>query len=634
MKLQDFSGGLSIRLRPQYIQLNEAVLYNNLDNEKGSLVAVPTKVESDISVSRFAVFYDAVKQWVSSAIRKDYVEFQKILYSTDGVNRPQKFDGTTTNNLGIAPPAVKPITTNIPAIDPAIGVRATASGVGNLPNEDLFYRIVTFDGTYYSRPYDFTYSPEKLRGSSFIFNFEEQEDFGRLSLKPINFVTNAEFFTSSVKIDPIDGEGGDLYRLYEGKWRFVHAVTAAGPNPVDSVYDISGNAELEEAKIGPIAGDIQYVYTYFNSLDGAESAPSPVSDTLTDALGAVTLTLVNSLDSQIDKKRIYRIGGFITTFSLVVEIDNITTIYVDGIADTDIIGTILTAQNNNEAPTGLAFLTEANAMLFGAEGSKLRFTPIGEPDIWPILNFLQIENPITGIASSVNGLIVFTKFKAFIVLGSSPFRLSLQPLDGNQGCIDASSVQQLKGAVIWVSSDGICLSNGNTVDVISLNKLGKIALSPIDSVIHNQVYYLVEPNSILAFDYRYGQVFKRFSLGIDAITKGEDILYGHSNGKLHSLFAGSTNESFTYESPKFIEGILTEEKTYRIVYIFSIGDIIINILINDILVITKTLSGTKAHEIKVPQNKQRGNFIQFEITGTGEVLELEYTVGRGHGHGG
>ena len=42
MKLQDFTGGLATRLRPQYIQLNEGVEYNNINSRVGSLVPVKT----------------------------------------------------------------------------------------------------------------------------------------------------------------------------------------------------------------------------------------------------------------------------------------------------------------------------------------------------------------------------------------------------------------------------------------------------------------------------------------------------------------------------------------------------------------------------------------------------------------
>ena len=43
---------------------------------------------------------------------------------------------------------------------------------------------------------------------------------------------------------------------------------------------------------------------------------------------------------------------------------------------------------------------------------------------------------------------------------------------------------------------------------------------------------------------------------------------------------------------------------------------------------TKSLTGENDFQLQVPQEKQRGNFIQVEITGTGEVYEYEYVAGR------
>lgn len=631
MKIQDFTGGLSTRLQPQYIMQNEGVEYSNLDNSKGTLSAVAGSVKSGIFTSRFSVFYNAEKQFVSSNVYRSYVEFQKILYFTDGISQPKKFDGTTENNLGIEAPIAKPdlsITSVLPA---PTQVRVSASATGDLPDEETFYRLVNTSGGLYSKAYDFSFDPTIAKGSP--TDIIASEAFGRLSIVPRNNVTTAVTFTSAILVQPTDGLDGDLYRIFNGVWRFVRTIVSVGPNLADSVHDISANIPLTEDKIAAIAGDMQYVYTYFNNVDGTESAPSPVSDTLEDALGTVTASLVPSTDPQVTDIRIYRIGGFVTTFSRVAQVGASATAFIDNIKDTDIQGSILDSQDNQAPPTGLSFLAEAYAILFGADGDKLRFTAIGKPDVWPAFNFLQFDAPITGIAPVSNGVLVFTEFRSFIVLGTSPVRFSQQLANGSQGCINTTSVQLLGGSAIWASSDGICVSNGNNVEVVSRPKLGKISLDPVDSVIHDDVYYLVENSgSILAFDYRFNPIFKQFNLGIDSITKGLDILYGHLKGELQQLFAAATNEQLAYKSPKYIEGRITEEKTYKKVYIYHEGDIIINILINNSVVLNRILTGEGSVQMQIPQSSQRGNFIQFDISGTGEVFELEYVVGRGHGH--
>ena len=97
---------------------------------------------------------------------------------------------------------------------------------------------------------------------------------------------------------------------------------------------------------------------------------------------------------------------------------------------------------------------------------------------------------------------------------------------------------------------------------------------------------------------------------------------------MFKLFQSANNLPLTYVSPRFVEGTITELKTYKKFHIYAKGDIILKILINDAVVFTKSLTGENDFQLQVPQEKQRGNFIQVEITGTGEVYEYEYVAGR------
>jgi len=240
---------------------------------------------------------------------------------------------------------------------------------------------------------------------------------------------------------------------------------------------------------------------------------------------------------------------------------------------------------------------------------------------------------ITGIAQVGTGLLVFSKFRTKIVYGTSPTTLSTQPLNADQGCINASSIQLLNSYALWVSSDGICASNGSTVTVVSRPKMGKITLAPIQSIVYDEVYYVLEASGeILAYDYRFEPIFKRLNLGVTTLAKGEDILYGKSSSSWVRLFNSSDLEELSYLSPRFVEGRITEDKTYKKVYISYTGDIIISVYIDDELVSTTELSEPICETIQIPQDSQRGHYIQIGVTGKGEVSELEYEAGRGN-HG-
>lgn len=628
MKIQIFDGGENSRLRPQMIKQNEAVVYNNIDNEKGTLTPVASKTDAGIATERFAYFYHAEQEWVSSIIFRDYVEFEKVLYFTDRIGRPQKFDGINTYNLGISKPTAAPTVTATSSEDAPTEADLIPGSAGDLPSTTHSYLMVNDDGVFFSAP--LKTSIDLVNHRIRLLLDDNEERFGRVEFGNEYYINTSSTLNRSVVIKNVRGivygsNGVKVYRLFGQTYYLVGSLADELATLNDLVYDISANSTFDENLVAPIAGIIQYVYTFYNSVDGTESAPS-IASAEQEILSSVSLTdLQISSDPQVDKKKIYRIGGFITTFSLVAEIDNTTTAYLDETEDVDIIGTVLTATNNVEAPIGLSFLTEAYAMLFGAEGTKLRFTPVGEPNYWSEFFFLQFSTPITGIAPTTNGVIVLTEFKAHLITGTGPTSLSVYPLRGDQGCIDASSIQLVGGSAIWVSSDGVCVSSGSTVNVVTKSKLGKISLSPVDSALHDEVYYLLEENGdILAVDYRYGEVIKRLSLGVTALAVANDVLYGYSGATQHTLFSSTTFESFNYTSPRFIEGASTNEKQYKKVYIYSKGLITAEVFIDDISVRTKEFTEEGSHQIQVPHTKQRGHFIQFKISGTGEVYELEY----------
>ena len=53
----------------------------------------------------------------------------------------------------------------------------------------------------------------------------------------------------------------------------------------------------------------------------------------------------------------------------------------------------------------------------------------------------------------------------------------------------------------------------------------------------------------------------------------------------------------------------------------------LKVYIDDVLLATGNYETADAHTIQVPQDKQRGCYIHFEVSGTGEVYEIEYEAG-------
>lgn len=630
MKINQFGGGLNTRLAPQMLGTNMSTVLNNIDTETNVLAPVKKhKVSSQVNGAN-PHWFTADSEWLSSNTTRDYVEFQKKMYWTDGSNRPQKRKDGTTQNLGIDIPANFALAEVVS--NPEKVIKFTASHnllAPGTPLETNHYLLINVNGTKQS---DYLHFSINVAGTVTVLN----ED-GYTIPSPIVVKTNDSGAFRLVTVGEVEGItfgdiGVEVYRLYKGKFYLIGSLANDTDTIDDSTHDISGNKELSDAGFGVLHGTIQYVHTHVNSVDGSESGPSKLTDELDLTTGgAVTLTMTAPGDSQVDKTRIYRIGGNITTFSLVEEIPSTQLIYTDTTKDTEIEGSILTSQDSAPAPNDLQFLTEAYAMLFAAQGSKLRFTPIGDPNSWPEDFFLSFDAPITGIANVTAGLIVCTTFKTHIVTGTGPLSLAQDILSVDQGCLSHKSIQVREGTAIWASSDGLCQSSGNRVVVVSKDVLGKINLSPIDSIIYDEVYYLLESTgNALLLDYRYGVVFRNLTLDVSSLAIANDVLYGAVGTQLQIIHGSDENETFTYKSPRFIEGSISLNKTYKKVFIYSEGDIIINILIDGETVLTKELTKTDAHQIQVPQQKQRGFFIEFEITGTGTVHEIEYEASSGN----
>jgi len=636
MKIQQFHGGLSTRLKSHMIGINEAIVYENIDNEVGILAPVKKSVPSILDVEKYNHMYIAEREWLTHPERRQYVEYEKILYWTDGTGRPQKYDGTNQYNLGITPPTTAPTVAPDNTVQAVEAVDLTPGYAGDLPSTIHKYILVNDDGNFFSAPLKLDVNLTRTQ----IQIDWTQEDFGAWydsandSFFTRPFLNQSTLATRNIVIQNIIGltfgsNGVKVYREYGGTYRLVGSLANDAATLDDSTYDISANDAFDEADVSPIKGTIQYVYTFYNSADGTESVQSPASaeQELNDVVNLTVLEV--STDPQVDKKRIYRIGGNLASFALVDTIDNADVSYIDNTEDTDIVGTILTAQSNVVAPTALKHLSEAYAILFGAEDNKLRFTQIGKPNYWPEDFFLLFNATITGVAPVANGILVFTHFRTYIILGTNPNSFTQHPLSGDQGCIAEESIQLVSEAAVWASTDGVCVSNGSRVEVVTKEKTGKLIIDPVDSALLDEVYYVLDTNmTMLAVDFRYGLIIKNLKLGVNTVVSADDRLFGYREGVLYALFESAEVETFKYTSPNFVEGKVSEFKTYKKIQIYSTGTVIVDVLIDNVIVKTKELIGADNHQVQVPQDKQRGHFIQFHIEGTGEVYEIEYIAGR------
>ena len=389
-------------------------------------------------------------------------------------------------------------------------------------------------------------------------------------------------------------------------------------------------------------GIYQYVYTYYNKDEGVESAPSPVSDQLDTPLGSIQIdNIIPSTDPQVTHIRLYRVGANIALFTLVTEIPKESTEYNDTVLDSDVDGRLLNSDNYYEAPSGLKFLRTAYSMLFGAIGASLRFTPIGLPDAWPPEYEIKFEDVITGIGETSNGLVVFTSKKTHIVSGTGPLTLTKQILRGDVGCISFESIQQIyDGSIIWAGDDGLYMTNGGQVINLTKDRLGDIKLLATASLVHKEIYYCEKSlNNYLMYDFRFEPILSEITSTASKLYEFNGNLYGWREGKLYEFYKKSltpgtqTFLNFSYLSPVFSEGSLTNLKSYKKIYIRFQGKLTFTVFIDDKEIKEYELDSSKnistslsTVQLNIPQNAQRGYTIQFSITGKGFLYEIDYRV--------
>lgn len=422
-------------------------------------------------------------------------------------------------------------------------------------------------------------------------------------------------------------------RKYNG---FLDAQLGIDP-PLDALTTVQANPVASE-KISASPSTLQYTYTYYNVDYDIESVPAPLSDELSLAADKVVdiTDLTLSLDNQVSHVRIYRIGDGITTMTLVMEIEvaSVSEPIRDDIETVNLPGALLDSYNNYPPPIDLSNIVEAYGILFGTSGTRLYFSTIGEPDYWPAANFVEFASDLTGLQPVPDGILVQSRFKTDILIGTSSANFAKLPVSRQQGCIDHLTNQEVNSVPVWVSTDGIVKYESGRVSVLSRDKLDKLSLSVINTVVYDEVYYVLKTDgSILAMDARFGLIFKNFDfeIPIENIAVADDVLYVGILEKLNTLFAGD-ELALTYLSPEFTENDHAVTKLYNNVYIKNEGDFVVKVYIDGIEILHKVLNKDQIYDLKIPQEKQRGSKIQFLVTGTGKIYEIEYkVVGRQNG---
>lgn len=214
-----------------------------------------------------------------------------------------------------------------------------------------------------------------------------------------------------------------------------------------------------------------YVVTWVNDR-GEESAPSPVSALLNVNGGStVRVTRASGIPSGawgLAKWRIYRTmtgASGATEFAYVGEALDSAAYFDDAIAST---ANPLPSATWVRPPLALRGLKALwNGIMAGFVGKSLRFSAAYRPFAWPIQYELVVDDTIVALAVWQQNLLVLTTGKPYLVTGSAPDSMSLQPLELDQSCVSKKSVVEFGHGVVWASPDGLTYTGQAGTKVIT-----------------------------------------------------------------------------------------------------------------------------------------------------------------------
>jgi len=218
------------------------------------------------------------------------------------------------------------------------------------------------------------------------------------------------------------------------------------------------------------------------------------------------------------------------------------------------------------------YLTEYSSTLFGAIGNTLYYSESGLVENWSEFNFIKFPETITGLGPTQNGLLVFSKNSTHILIGTDNSNFAKILLNKSQGCVAHLTIAYASNTLIWQSLDGICVSNGANIEVITKHKLGKLDLSPIASVVYDNEYYLFHEDGVLIVEGL--TVFKTLDLvvrGASYVSTFDKLYFISPEDNSMYSFGDNPTEpmEFHYKSGWLAENGLTNLKVFKNIYIYS-----------------------------------------------------------------
>ncbi len=276
----------------------------------------------------------------------------------------------------------------------------------------------------------------------------------------------------------------------------------------------------------------------------------------------------------------------------------------DGTTVSDVVNytdkTHVTVHATRVAPKGLFLCEHLNRLFVGhvlndgdgtAAKSRVRFSELNDPEVWPSDNFVDVAtddgSAITGIVSRMGILYIFKENSIWALYGSTKNTFSLVKVSPTVGCLIPGSLAVAGRAVLFWSRRGIEAFDGGNVELLSdrvsplLETVNWVQTAKVRSIAHNDRYWLAFPtgssvtnDTILVYDLRenWWTRYAGLTLGAFAVLDGSGDsgeLCGGNGAvtKVYELAKGVTDDgaaiSAYWSSKHFDFGSPQVVKTFR-----------------------------------------------------------------------
>ena len=565
IKINTF-GGLAPRTSPRLLRDDLATVASDVNLESGRIV--PIKENSDhltlSNSSRKSVFKytDSPERWLQFDEEVDVVRSPIPGETNDTVY----WSGQTFPKMGRSSDLISGSV--YPAAGFRLGIPApTAAPTVQAVAERQFDGVITFTNESSTITVTTNSSGSATAHSASVGEFVELTGFATTQ------GVQAENLNGTYRIKTVPSTSTLTVELSQ-------AATGSGDSS-----SVANGVKFGANSDAAIDYETSYVYTFVSAY-GEEGPPSPASTVITtDDNMSVSITQMETSTTKSNvnfgtgaKKRIYRsnTGSNTTQFQFVGEVTMSTTTFTDSSKNSElpevIPSTTWIAPPDDDTslyPDGpmKGLIAVQNGIFAGFTGNRICFSQPYQPHAWPADYRIGIEEPIVGIKTTSNGIIVTTTSTPYLVTGSDPSAMVAIKIETAAKCTSRRSMVDMGEYIVYSSPDGLMAVTG-----ASARNLTEGLITPTQ---WQDDYY---PNSIEGFYWqgRYvgffntGSGFGGFifdprddgslaltNLDASALIRGgftdpdDNELYLIIGNKLKKFQGSSTNLSYNWKSKEF-----------------------------------------------------------------------------------